>query len=587
MKGKKVGYSTILIRWFGVLFVILLAAITLFSSGQSYRILLKQTITSKINEITLINQKVGSIISYSNAVNNFFYFNEGSYENFASESITQADNEEISYELRMDKARTRSQMDNVVTGFDVVVIGNNGLMATSFSDPENVEYTVLRSNLKVKKSISESKETGEFLISGLNKKDKSKSYYVKYNNIYSPINREYLGTQFVAIDDDYFEKSYSKLQYDLGTIFIFDKNGVLFNTGKYSVDEAVKARNFVAKESAQYKTTDGCLMIKDKSQETGWTVAEMIALKNITNMMKEMVFTIVLFAAIALVAGIFMVMLLARRIISPLQEFNKVIEKTRIQKGQTEEYLGGSSIIEIDSLYDSFNEMNRKNTALVDKLIKNENDKRLAELNYMRAQINPHFIYNTLFSIKCTIDMDRKAEAVKMIDILNDMLRKTLKFKEETITVGEEIMYIHSYIKMLQFSYEKKLTLKADVSDEVRELRMLRFILQPIVENAIFHGIQPKNEDGEIIITAMKRENEIELAVHDNGIGFSKERLKEVTSPEYISRNKSDEHIGVVNVHNRIRSYYGDEYGIKIDSQQGEGTTIFITLPIIGEEGAV
>ena len=587
MKGKKVGYSTILIRWFGVLFVILLAAITLFGSGQSYRILLKQTITSKINEITLINQKVGSIISYSNAVNNFFYFNEGSYENFASESITEADNEEISYELRMDKARTRSQMDNVVTGFDVVVIGNNGLMATSFSDPENVEYTVLKSNLKIKKSISESKETGEFLISGLNKKDKTKSYYVKYNNIYSPINREYLGTQFVAIDDDYFEKSYSKPQYDLGTIFIFDKNGVLFNTGKYSVDEAVKVRDFVAKEGAQYKTTDGCLMIKDRSQETGWTVAEMIPLKNITNMMKEMVFTIVLFAAIALVAGIFMVMLLARRIISPLQDFNKVIEKTRIQKGQTEQYLGGSSIIEIDSLYDSFNEMNRKNTALVDKLIKNENDKRLAELNYMRAQINPHFIYNTLFSIKCTIDMDRKAEAVKMIDILNDMLRRTLKFKEETTTVGEEIMYIHSYIKMLQFSYEKKLTLKADVSDEVRELRMLRFILQPIVENAIFHGIQPKNEDGEIIITAMKRENEIELAVHDNGIGFSKERLKEVTSPEYISRNKSDEHIGVVNVHNRIRSYYGDEYGIKIDSQQGEGTTIFITLPIIGEEGAV
>mgnify|MGYP004455645161 FL=1 len=487
----------------------------------------------------------------------------------------------------MDKARTRSQMDNVVTGFDVVVIGNNGLMATSFSDPENVEYTVLRSNLKVKKSISESKETGEFLISGLNKKDKSKSYYVKYNNIYSPINREYLGTQFVAIDDDYFEKSYSKLQYDLGTIFIFDKNGVLFNTGKYSVDEAVKVRDFVAKESAQYNTTDGFLMIKDKSQETGWTVAEMIPLKNITNMMKEMIFTIVLFAAIALIAGIFMVMLLARKIISPLQDFNKVIEKTRIQKGQTEEYLGGSSIIEIDSLYDSFNEMNRKNTALVDKLIKNENDKRLAELNYMRAQINPHFIYNTLFSIKCTIDMDRKAEAVKMIDILNDMLRRTLKFKEETTTVGEEIMYIHSYIKMLQFSYEKNLTLRADVSDEVRELRMLRFILQPIVENAIFHGIQPKNEDGEIIITAMKRENEIELAVHDNGIGFSKERLKEVTSPEYISRNKSDEHIGVVNVHNRIRSYYGDEYGIKIDSQQGEGTTIFITLPIIGEEGAV
>ena len=578
MKGKKVKYSKILIGWFGSLLILLTVIIILFVSVGSYRMLLNQMITGKINEITLINQKIGSVLSYSNAVNDFLYYDEGAYGYFGLGEISAEDNDEVSYRLRMDKARIKALLNNFAKGFDVVLIGDNGIEATSYMNYEAIDFDVLRKSEVLKKSIDEETEKGEFIISGIYKKDRGRSYYIKYHNVFSVLDGEYIGTQLVLIQDSYFKNSYSKLKYDIGKIFLYDENNTLFNARNYSEKEAELVREFALKNDDEYIILDGHLLIKDTSAETGWTVAESIPLSNITDKISDLMRNIVIFSVIALVVGSLMIILLSKRLTKPLRDFNSIIEKTSIGQEQYKEYFGDSRIAEIDSLYSSFSDMNKRNTELVNKLIDNENEKRLAELNYLRAQINPHFIYNTLFSIKCTIDMDRKSEAIKMIDLLNEMLRRMLRFKEETTTLREELMYIYSYVKMLQFSYEKKLSLKIEMSDDMQAMKIPRFILQPIVENAVFHGVQPQNEDGEIIISGMHEEDKIEIMIHDNGVGFSKERLKEVMSEEYINK-KGAEHIGVINVHNRIRSYYGEKYGIKIESEPDEGTTVYIIIP--------
>lgn len=579
MKKTKIKYSSVLTKGFCLIFISILTAVTILVSVQSYNMLLKQTINGKINEITLINQKIGSIISYSNAVSNLFYYNEGTYGNFSRDSVSDEENEDISYALRMDKARIKSQMDNLVSGFDVVLIGRNGLEATSLSQAESLNIDILKNENVIKESAENEKESGQILISGLDSADKEKSFYVKYSNIYSALQNKYLGTLFIIVDENYFEKSYSKLKYDLGKIFLADREGNILNKKEYEDTDIDEIQSFIANKDIQYVVSGKNLIIKDESGETGWMVAEIIPLENISNMIRDLVVSIIIFAAVALAIGIFVIASLAKKLTKPLADFNELIENSRIR---SEGLLGDqrSSILEIDSLYKSFNEMNRQNTALVDKLIENENEKRLTELNYMRAQINPHFIYNTLFSIRCTVDMDRKAEALKMIDILNKMLRRSLKFKEEMTTIAEELIYTRSYVEMLQFSYDKKLTLKADVSEEMQSLYMLRFILQPIVENAVFHGIQPKNDDGEIIITGMKNKDNIEIVVHDNGVGIKEEILRKIISPENMSA-KNTEHIGVVNIHNRIQSCYGDAYGLKIESEAGCGTSVYIRLPVI------
>ncbi len=579
MKKTKIKYSSVLTKGFCLIFISILAAVTILVSVQSYNMLLKQTINGKINEITLINQKIGSIISYSNAVSNLFYYNEGTYGDFSRDSVSDEENEDISYSLRMDKARIKSQMDNLVSGFDVVLTGKNGLEATSIAQAEGLNIDILKNENSIKESVKTEKESGQLLISGLDETDKEKSFYVKYSNIYSASQNEYLGTLFIIVDENYFEKSYSKLKYDLGKIFLADREGNILNKGEYDNADIEEIQSFIENEKVKYSASNKNLIIKDESAETGWTVAEIIPLENISNMIRNLVVSIVVFAAIALAIGILVIASLAKRLTRPLADFNELIENSRIKKEGLKDDQG-SKILEIDSLYKSFNEMNEQNAALVDKLIDNENEKRLTELNYMRAQINPHFIYNTLFSIRCTVDMDRKQEALKMIDILNKMLRRSLKFKEETTSIAEELMYTHSYVEMLQFGYDKKLTLKTDVSDEIQSLYMLRFILQPIVENAVFHGIQPKNDDGEIMITGIKDKDRLEIAVHDNGVGIKNEVLKKIMSSENMDIKKA-EHIGVANIHNRIQSFYGDDYGLKIESEIGCGTSVYIRLPVI------
>lgn len=579
MKKKKIKYSSVLTKGFCLIFISILTAVTILVSVQSYNMLLKQTINGKINEITLINQKIGSIISYSNAVSNLFYYNEGAYGNFSKDSVSDEENENISYKLRMDKARIKSQMDNLVSGFDVVLTGNNGLEATSMAQAEELNIDILKNENSIREGAKNAKESGQILLSGLDEADKEKRFYVKYTNIYSASQNEYLGTLFIIVDENYFEKSYSKLKYDLGKIFLADREGDILNKGEYADADIDMIQEFIANDDVQYSTSDKNLMIKDESAETGWMVAEIIPLENISNMIRNLVISIIVFAAAALAIGILVIASLAKKLIRPLADFNELIENSRIKKEGLKDDKR-SSIAEIDSLYKSFNEMNRQNAALVDKLIDNENEKRLTELNYMRVQINPHFIYNTLFSIRCTVDMDRKSEALKMIDILNKMLRRSLKFKEETTSIAEELIYIRSYIEMLQFSYDKRLILKADISEEIQSLYILRFILQPIVENAVFHGIQPKNDDGEIIITGMKSKDSLEIVIHDNGVGIKNEILKKIMSPENMDIKKA-EHIGIVNIHNRIRSCYGDDYGLKVESKIGCGTSVYIKLPVI------
>ena len=380
MKGKKVKYSKMLMSWFGPLLILLTVIIILFVSVGSYRMLLDQMITGKINEITLINQKIGSVLSYSNAINNFLYYDEGAYGYFGLDKISGEDNADVSYSLRMDKARIKAMLSNFVKGFDVVLLGDNGLEATSYMNYEAIDFDVLRESGVLKESIDSKTEKGEFIISGIYKKDRGRSYYVKYHNVFSVLDGEYIGTQFVLIQESYFRSSYSKLKYDIGRIFLYDENDTLFNARNYSRQEAELVREFVLNSDKEYMILDGHLLIKDTSAETGWTVAESILLSNITDKIFELMRSIVIFSASALIAGSAIIIFLSKRLTKPLRDFNSIIESSSIGQGQRgESKKGGSRIAEIDSLYSSFTDMNKRNTELVNKLIDNENEKRLAE----------------------------------------------------------------------------------------------------------------------------------------------------------------------------------------------------------------
>lgn len=581
MKQKKTNFSKILLKRFSALLIIVLMVVTVFVSVATYHIMLQRTISSKKNELTLINQRIGSLLSYAKTIGNLLYYNDYLFNYFQKENITQEDNQEISDHLKLRKGAYKALTEDFGIGFDIILVGENGMECWTNPLKGDFDSTQITQSEWLKKSILQQETEGDAINVMLEINGKRNPYYVRYRNIYSPFQNHthYLGTMCVIVNISYFENSYAKLEFELGDVFLYNDNNELFLSEKNNEDNRIKADQIMEETDKQSIINGNDLVIRDKSSETEWTIVEVLSLEVLKDQLFGLILITILICAVAVICGLVMVLILSRAVTRPLREFCTVLESDSLQ---SLEQVGeeNSTIEELDQLYDSYNQMHGRNVELLDRLIEKEQEKKVTELNYLRAQINPHFIYNTLFSIKCTVDMGKREEAVKMIGLLNDILRSSLRFTEETTLIGNELSYIHNYVKILRFSYDKKIDLRVEVSEEVQSCKILRFLLQPIVENAVFHGIQPKNEDGLIVITAKKNCSKIELIIYDNGIGFSKERMEEVTSPEYMEK-KGSGHVGMYNVHNRIRQYYGEEYGLVIDTNPGDGTTIYITIPIV------
>ncbi len=580
MKKGKNNIRVQMLKRFSILFVVILSSVTFFVSTNSYKVMLLHTVNSKKDELTLINQRLASVLSFANALDNIVYYDNGLYKIVEKETISSDENDIMTYQLKLLKGKYKALLGEFGIGYDFILISENGLQCYSGTGYNGIDYKNLYNESWLQDSIKEKNITGYVVDKKIHSDSEDSSYFIHYRNIFSVIGDEYLGTFFIIIPYSYFKNSYSKLKYDLGDVFIFDSNNDLFSdiSGVQLKENQNRAKDMVLQEDVDYKIDEGYLITKKESDETGWTVVEVLSLENLNDQLLQLVVFTIIICVIAFVIGMMLIWILSNKLTKPLREFCEVLENEEIGKKNTI-YKKKHNMKEIEQLYASFDKMNKKNTDLMEKLMKNEEEKRKTEVNYLRAQINPHFIYNTLFSIKCTIDMKKNEEAVKMIDLLNSMLRQTLQFKEEIATVGEEIIYIHNYIKIMQYSYEKSIKFVTDVEPEAQNLKILRFIVQPLVENAIFHGIQPKNEDGIIMISAKRNHDLLELVVYDNGMGIPAEKIRKIFSTGY-EKMEIVGHIGIQNINNRIRQFYGEGYGLTIDSDPGEGTMVYLIFPI-------
>lgn len=243
-----------------------------------------------------------------------------------------------------------------------------------------------------------------------------------------------------------------------------------------------------------------------------------------------------------------------------------------------------TNITELEILDDSFNEMTGHITSLMKKQIENERSLHQAELELLQAQINPHFLYNTLDSIVILAESDRSEDAVDMITSLSTFFRNSLSEGADIHTIRAEFAQAESYLKIQQIRYSDILAYSINVSDEIQDRLIPKLILQPLIENALYHGIKNRRGKGLITITGAREGNKIFLRVHDNGAGMEQERLDMLQNGIYQEKRGS---FGLWNVHQRIRLYCGESYGLSFESTPGEGTTVTVTLPaegVIGKE---
>lgn len=268
-------------------------------------------------------------------------------------------------------------------------------------------------------------------------------------------------------------------------------------------------------------------------------------------------------------------MKISRHITDPIRDLTKKASRFGT-KGLSQPKPIDTNVEELQILDQTFDEMTEHITSLMNKQIENERSLHRTELELLQAQINPHFLYNTLDSIVVLAESDREEDVVDMITSLSTFFRNSLSEGEDIHTLRSEFAQAASYLEIQQIRYSDILTFSIDAAEDIQDCLIPKLILQPLIENALYHGIKNRRGRGLITITGKREDNNILLCVRDNGAGMNSEQLEQLQNGIYQEKQGS---FGLWNVHQRIRLYCGENYGLSFESTPGAGTAVTVTLP--------
>ena len=240
---------------------------------------------------------------------------------------------------------------------------------------------------------------------------------------------------------------------------------------------------------------------------------------------------------------------------------------------------------EVGLLTEQFNHMVHKIDGLVQSVSEEQLKRQAMEYQVLQAQINPHFLYNTLGSVRCLAQLHAQYDIETMLSALINLLKATLSTQGSVCTLQTELTCVESYLVLQKVRYANGFQASFEIADGTETCQVLSFILQPLVENALLHGLVMESERNEIVVSAQLEGQTLVLEVRDNGVGMTQETITRILSgTEERRRNVTS--IGLSNIHERIRYYYGEKYGVSIQSAPGQGSVIRLTLPRITEVSA-
>jgi two-component system sensor histidine kinase YesM len=296
--------------------------------------------------------------------------------------------------------------------------------------------------------------------------------------------------------------------------------------------------------------------------------------------LQQWIYASVIGMTVAVAFSIVAALRISRSIYLPIKKLHDVT--TTIAREDLEPLVTSDNVDEITELGMSFNIMVGKVRELLAAKIQEQENLKKAELRVLQAQINPHFLYNTLDTIIWMVESKRTAQVVDLVRALSRFFRISLSKGEDWITVGEEFEHVTSYLAIQKIRYRDILDYQIEVDDAILSATILKLTLQPLVENALYHGIKNKRSGGVIKVSGRCRGDAmIDVEIEDNGMGMTPARLTEVRRALLRDAHATSEGgYGLINVNQRIRLYYGQRYGLTITSEYGAGTTVGLTIPL-------
>ena len=286
-------------------------------------------------------------------------------------------------------------------------------------------------------------------------------------------------------------------------------------------------------------------------------------------------------AVIAFVAVLLLIVFISHYIpLSISRPIMELVEVTQqVSQGNLQVRSHVNTGVEAKQLSESLNTMIDKINELLEQVKKEQIRIRKAEFELLQAQINPHFLYNTLDTIIWLAESDEQKQVVHMVESLSDFFRTSLNQGKDIISIKEEIQHVRSYLEIQQMRYQDILEYEINVPEEFYQNTIPKITVQPLVENALYHGIKNKRGKGKITVRGYREDSFFILEVRDNGIGMQPERLVQVRNALLYKQLAESKVYGLYNVNERIRLNCGEEYGLRISSTYQEGTTVKIFLP--------
>lgn len=387
--------------------------------------------------------------------------------------------------------------------------------------------------------------------------------YLRYNSIQEIVNNTTLGT------DSY--------------IYIVSPTGeIIYHPRQHLIEQGIEKENTLANAAYKDGVYKESFLGKNRTitaktvSYTGWKIIGVSSEQSLsfTSFQSKafIFFALVLFIYIITILNRF----ISKRITDPILKLEESVLGIEENLDDRLIYEGGS--YEVRRLGRSVRRLVRQMRSLMKSVVREHDAKRKSELDALHAQINPHFLYNTLDIIVWMVENERPTEAVRVVTALARFFRISLSKGKNIIPLTDEIEHVNNYLTIQMLRFKNKFTYSIKIEENAKELETLKLILQPIVENAVYHGMEFMDGDGEIEIRSWREKDDLYISIQDNGMGMNEEQVDALLKEQPVHSN-SGSGIGLWNIGERIRLTYGEKYGLLIKSEPDEGTTITIHLP--------
>ena len=372
-----------------------------------------------------------------------------------------------------------------------------------------------------------------------------------------------------------------------GYIYLIDQSGgILWHPQQDLIYAGLKQENveeILAAENGRILSGKGAarrLYVACESEATGWTAVGAAYTQELLRDQDRIYKTYLWIAALALIFALLFSVQLSASVAEPIRKLTQTMQC--VEDGDLHVRCHVSSRTELGQLSDSFNHMIAKTAELMDERLRIEEQKRKSEWKALQAQIQPHFLYNTLDSIIWMSHAGRNEEVVEMTSALAQLLRSSIGDGSDTNTLEKELAHVRSYLTIQKMRYNEKLQYAIDMDPQTGGCLLPKLVLQPLVENAIYHGIKLKQGGGTVRIESLLEEDRLLITVEDDGVGMTQEQLETVLEKKEADGESSK--LGVYNVNERLQLFFGPDAAMKYYSTPGRRTMVMLVLPIVREK---